>query len=284
MAETAAYFSELHERRRQRRRYLFLCCSIFIAYLILWGSVWAIWQTSFLKFNKIVINGNRQLEEWQVLDFLRIKVFGGSLFKHSLGFNSFLIWPDSFEEGETGILPPLKKVIIRKDYGNKELVVDVEERDPYGIWCVLSQTQVGTDPKQTGPDLYRSVSCWLFDKSGMIFKRSLAAKGNLIVSLNDYSGRILGLNIKVLPDEFIDPLVSILGVVSASGLSVDEIRLDDMSKEEIEVRLVGGPKIYFSLRFTAQHTLVAIQSLLSKPGFDKLQYLDFRVENKLYYK
>ena len=39
-----------------------------------------------------------------------------------------------------------------------------------------------------------------------------------------------------------------------------------------------------SLRFPADDDLAVLQSLMSKPSFNNLQYVDFRVENRAFYK
>jgi len=89
-------------------------------------------------------------------------------------------------------------------------------------------------------------------------------------------------------------MFSVFDVLKASGIAPKEIRLNDLTLQEIEVDTYAGlpteasaktgPKLYFSLRFPSSNYLPVIQKFLSKPDFGKLQYLDFRVENRAYYK
>ena len=75
-----------------------------------------------------------------------------------------------------------------------------------------------------------------------------------------------------------------MGAIKASGLTVEEIALHDIGLEEVDVSTYNGPVIYFSLRFNAMEDLPVLQQLLAKPNFNSLQYIDFRTENRAYYK
>jgi len=105
-----------------------------------------------------------------------------------------------------------------------------------------------------------------------------------MVAIHDYSQSGLGLGKKVLPDPFMENLVSIVRAVVGSGVGVKEIALNDLALQEIVVTTYDGPALYFSLRFPADNDVPVLQGLMAKPGFGKLQYVDFRVENRAYYK
>jgi hypothetical protein len=75
-----------------------------------------------------------------------------------------------------------------------------------------------------------------------------------------------------------------MNVLRASGLSVQAIELNDLSLEEVDVQTANGPTIDFSLQFPADEYLPVIQKLMLQSNFDKLQYVDCRTENRLFYK
>ena len=93
-----------------------------------------------------------------------------------------------------------------------------------------------------------------------------------------------GLDQKVLPDEFLPNFISIMNVLKESGLAMRSIELNDLSLEEVDVLTANGPTIYFSLQFPADEYLPVIQKLMLTPTFDKLQYIDCRTQNRLFYK
>ena len=151
----------------------------------------------------------------------------------------------------------------------------IEERQPIGIWCYED-----------------SGSCWWFDDEGVIFRRSPTTQGNLIAIVKDYSQTGGGLNSKILPDRFMKNFLSIIQVMQKSSLDEKEILLKDLAVEEVEVLLGAGPDssggrgpmLYFSLRFPADSALAAIEHLQEKPGLKNIKYIDFRVENRVYYR
>jgi hypothetical protein len=293
--------SGTHERRK-RRRWYFIFGTIFLAvYVVLVGLAWLVFRSPIFRIQNITITGNERVKNDQVLSLLYGRIINGRFSRAIFGLNNILIWPKQLSEDDLRLLPTIKGLTIGKDFRARNIVVRVEEREPYGVWCFMArtdadQTQTNADqidtnnlPRNSALSPRESAgaegdNCWWFDKDGFIFQKSLSAEGGLITTINDYSQKGGGLNFKILPDEFIANAFSIFEVLKASGLAIKEIRLNDISLQEIEVDTYAGPKFYFSLRFPSTNDLQVIQSFLSKPGFNKLQYLDFRVENRAYYK
>ena len=106
----------------------------------------------------------------------------------------------------------------------------------------------------------------------------------MINVLHDYSGDDVSLNDHILESEPLKHLFSIFGVLQRSSIAFQEIRLDDRRLEELQVTTYDGPRLFFSLRFPATPAAAALASLRSAGGFRNLQYIDFRVENRVYYK
>jgi hypothetical protein len=127
-------------------------------------------------------------------------------------------------------------------------------------------------------------SCFWFDNTGTLFQKAFDTEGSELFAVHDYAQTGLGVGGKILPDLFISNLISILDTIEASSLTIKEIALNDLSLEEIDVSTYNGPMLYFSLRFSASEDLPVLQELMEKPGFSSLQYVDFRTENRAYYK
>lgn len=309
MANVDNYVSEVYEKRKKRRFYFFLAIVLGLIYGVALGASWLVLRSPLFHIQKITITGNEAVVTSDILSLLQSRILRSEPLKALLGFNNILIWPDGLSSGDLIFLPALKSLKIEKNYRERSVIVAVEERKPYGIWCYKAQTdadftQNDAENNRSHPSassLRESASrCWWFDDEGIIFKRAIAAQGSLIVAVNDYSQTGHGLNSKILPGDFVSNAFSIFRVLQAGNLNLKEIRLRDLSREELEVATHSstplpstqlgaggsgaGPIIYFSLRFPADNALVVIENFLAKPGFDKLQYLDFRVENRVYYK
>lgn len=315
MANIDNYVSGVQERRKRRRFYFFLAVVFGTIYFITLGASWIVLRSPVFHIQKIAITGNEAVATDDILSLLQSRVVRGEPLKALLGFGNILIWPEELLPGDLIFIPSLKSLKIKKNYRERRIVVTVEERKPRGIWCLVKpqtdaeHTQTNADkgltdvesfPRESALSQRGSASCWWFDDEGVIFKRALSAEGSLIITVNDYSQSGLGLNSKILPQSLIANALSVFRVLRASNLNIKEIRLRDLSLQELEVDTYPstpldtardkslwagiGPKIYFSLRFPADNNLAVIENFAVKPGFNKLQYLDFRVENRVYYK
>lgn len=299
--ETPVLWSDVRSREERRRSRIFsgLIFLVICAFLI--GGAWTVIYSPLFMVKSIEITGNNNISNDNIITLATAEIFRDSFWKRVLGTDNILIWPDGFSGNSLKFLPELKSLSIQKSYRQRKIKIVAEERKPFGVWCLLGArtyadgTQTNADNGQINTESFQresalsqrssaSDSCWWFDSSGTIFRKAIGVEGSLIAALNDYSQENIGLNSKILPDEFIPNIFSIFRAVSASGLSVKEIRLNDLAAQEIEVDTYDGPKIYFSLRFSADNVPEVIKSLKEKITFGNLQYLDFRVENRVYYK
>lgn len=300
--ELDSYLSEQQKKRKERRRYAFVFLVCLIIYALLVGASWLVLRSPLLYIKKITIEGNKAVPNERVMDLLWSRIIGGKFANALLGFNNILIWPKEISPAGLFLFPEIKSLEISKDYKTMAVSVRVTEREPYGIWC-LWEPQMNADVTQINADnstvgnisgnqrqnprisaVAASDECRWFDDDGVLFRRAVAAEGGLITTVDDYSQKNLGLYSTILPQELVPNAFSAFNVLKSSGLNIKEIRLNDLALQELEVLTYDGPKFYFSLRFPADNDLTVIQNLMAAPNFNKLQYLDFRVENRAYYK
>ncbi|MEK7547182.1 MAG: FtsQ-type POTRA domain-containing protein [Patescibacteria group bacterium] len=271
--ETVSSWSEAHSREKQRQRRIFYALCLIAIYTFFVLAAWLTIYSPLFRIKETEITGNKSVSNDDIMTLVKSEVFGDSFWKLVLGMRNILIWPDGFRDN-LKFLPELKSLSVEKNYVQRRIKIIAEERKPFGVWCV----------KKNDAEQVESSDCFWFDEKGIIFKRAIDMEGNLVVVLDDYSQKNMGLNLKILPDEFIANIFSIFRAVSNSKLRVKETRLNDLSLREIEVDTYDGPKIYFSMRFPADNTPEVIKSLREKTSFGNLEYVDFRVENRAYYK
>lgn len=295
-------YTEVKERRKQRRKYFFSFSILIGVYLFVLAAGLLIFRSPFLRWRQFEIMGNERVRTEDVMSLLQARALEGGWrpLQALLGLRSMLIWPDEFVEADLAFLPTVKSVTFEKNYMNQTITVRVVERKPYGIWC-LHQAQTNADGTQTDADNTKvnpesqrtsalsqresaSASCRWFDDEGVLFERAIAAEGGIIMTVHDRSQKFTPLLGDILPEVLIPHMFSIFKVLMASDIDRKEIVLDDLALEEVRVTTHNGPELYFSLRFPADNSLAAIRELMSKPGFEKLQYVDFRVENRVYYR
>lgn len=262
------YLGEINENRKKQRRLWFWGSVFGGIILILLIIVVFLLRAPIFKVEAVEISGNNQVPRDSIKAMLYSQVGSGSMFERMLGPSNMLSW-DSFSEEGLKYLPVLKNVSIEKNYSKKSISVYVVERSAVGIWCI----------EKSEP-----ASCYWFDDEGVLFKPAFSSEGNLIRVVRDYAHTSLGIGHRVLSKNLLPNLFSTLEILEESDLSIKEVGLYDLSLEELEVATFNGPRVLFSLRFPPKGAAEVIESLRTKKNFTALNYIDFRVENRAYYK
>ncbi len=273
--ELNEYLSESHKKRKKQRRQIFAQLGAGCVLLALILVAWVFVRSPLFRLNEITVSGNDAMSSADIVTLAQ-SAFGKSGSRW-LGIRNLLAWPSSFASGDIVVAPQLESATLTKDYFHHALHVAVVERKPFAIWCMMPSAGSETTAVQDG-------SCYWFDRAGVMFSRTFDAQGNLIFSVHDYSQNGLGVHKTIVSSRFVADVISVLDTIRASDIRVKEIRLNDIALEEMQVTTYNGPDLEFSIRFPAAGTLAVLQSLIAKPGFSKLQYIDFRTEDRAYYK
>ena len=255
-----------HSRGKKTRRILRNCIFVLLGIGFLANGIcYFALRTGFFRTKDISVTGNKDISSQDVLSAVRAQIFNDSYFKYIFGFNNMLIWPKKLENINK-LIPKIKSIEIDKSYLDKKIIIKVVERQGYGVWCVE-----GGEAK-----------CFSFDDEGIIFSRGMPSEGSLIHNIRDYSERQLGMLLPVLSIDRFAHLKEIFDVLEAEGLNYKFLEIQNLKLEEVRVINSTGPAIFFSLRFSPDFAKAAIKEIGG--GIGKLQYIDFRVENKVYYK
>lgn len=272
------YLSEKYKKKRRRHRFFWGIAAGVFAFALLLGAFWVVAESPVFRIDRFVVTGNEVVASSDIMALLQSDAAAHRTFWSSLlGTRNLLIWPNAIATSEAASIPEIASVSLEKDFGNHTLVASVTERKPLAIWCEMPGTNASGDPSG-------NESCFWFDDTGTIFARAFDTAGPEIFAVHDYSQTGLHINGKILPDIFTGNMISILDALRQSGIVVKEIALNNLALQEIDVATYNGPTLYFSLRFSALEDLPVLQELMAKPNFGSLQYVDFRTENRAYYK
>ena len=286
--ELDSYLSEKQKKKKRHRRYFFGIVAALGFVLLFAGLVWLFIYSPVFRVEHIVVTGNTAVTSSSVVALLQSNVNGThTALRWLLGANNMLVWPSVLTAEELKPIPQLAAVTIGKEYFLRTITATVVERAPFGIWCFVSggaSAERDSVATAAAPQIDAGETCYSFDNRGVLFGKTYDTQGSSFFAIHDYSQTGLGLGDVVVPVEFASNLISIVEVLRSSGISVNEVILKDIGLEEINVTTYNGPTLYFSLRFLANNDLSVLQSLMAQPNFSKLQYVDFRVENRAYYK
>ena len=261
--------SDLHRRKNFRRRIFWsIIAGLFLATIICLFFRWLIWSP-WWQVKKIDYTGLDRVSQAEVENYLKAEIAGGKWWQRALGYEHILSWPAQAVWAKPIYLPVISEISAKRDLSTRSLRVKVLELKPMGIWCSLEDE---TD------------KCAWFAGNGLVIEKAPLAEGSLIPVVRDVSGKSFRLGGPVLesPDKMTS-LLSIFKVLSDEQIAVREVRLEQSLANEIKVVQADGPEMYFSLRFPADMTQGPIHALREK-GWTNLTYLDFRIENRVYYK
>jgi hypothetical protein len=282
--QIAPYISDRKRKRKRRRAYLFTALGLVALYGIFFAAQWLVLRSPVFRVNHVVVQGTSAVSSTDVIALAEASaIHGHDIFRGALTFNNMLLWPASIPQSELQLIPQLASANISKDFFSHTITITVTERAPFGIWCFSAPPGV-VSTSSSAATVDTNAPCYWFDNTGTIFERAGETQGDLVYTMYDRAQTPRGLNQKVLSDEFLPNFISIMNVLRESDLSVQAIELNDLSLQEVDVQTANGPTIYFSLQFPADEYLPVIQKLMLQSDFGKLQYVDCRTENRLFYK
>lgn len=300
------------DKNRKRRTLIFkikvyaaIACALLLVggffYLVAYSRVPKITSIHIAQINKTPENmgqGDQTLFEQGLFEDLKNFYTARSKLTAFLGTHNILIW-DSDILPETKIFKAkysdLKGIEVKKNLVRRFLDIEYERRNRKGVWCLL-RSQIAADTIGTSSSNIRedprinqresAPGCWWFDESGIVFAKAPTVEGNLLFRVDDYTGRALAPGDAVLEERFISNVFRIFAFLNQFDFQVRSLRLDDLALQEISTEAVNSstPKIYFSLRFDPEPDLKPLQDLAASSTFNNIQYIDLRVENRIYYK
>jgi hypothetical protein len=266
-----AYFSQSHKIRARR--------DVALRLLKAGGVAFAVFLTAFLFLRDspifavqsiMVKNGDGVPVDSGGRDLAFMSLYAswqGTVFGH----DNILAWPLVMTPEAMRFFPGVKDASIEKDFVRRSVTVRVNERRPFAIWCLESSAV--------------SDRCWWWDKEGVIFEKAPKARGNLIPVVHDSSQTEKRLGDRVLDDEtMLANMMTVFDALSAAEIPVKDIHLSDIALRDVRVDTYNGPTMLFNLRFPASHAAEVLTSLRKEPGLARLFSVDFRVENRVYYK
>jgi len=241
-------------RRRFWRRVRFYFFLMILGWLTIAVLAFVLYFPLF-KIKKIKIEGQRRLSGEEIVSLARPEVLD-SFWRRLLGFKHWLSW------SEAAVHPPhplLAKLAVDKNLWRGELKITVVEKQPHAIWC-------------------ENENCWTIDEEGAAFEKIPAATGGadsplIRTNMEMSAGRIDG---RLWPN-----LKKIIAALKENGGGEYFI---DRELQEASVKFKDGPELFFSLRFEPAAALAALEKLRTRSEFNGWQYLDLRVENRIYYR
>ncbi|MEX2033529.1 MAG: hypothetical protein WD889_03190, partial [Candidatus Colwellbacteria bacterium] len=223
---------------------------LFLFGAIIAGAVYLIWFTPAFQIQAIEINGGTPAQQ----EILKQKTT-----------NNLLFWKPPINQKD---YPQIAKLEVKRNFLERKIVVNLEERQKEIIWC-LEKTQ----------------QCLWVDNTGFAFTPAPFTTGTLVEVrvVRDYSEREIKVGENVLLPKNFENLKSALNLLVELNLPVNEMKIENIDYKEAVADLSGGPDLYFSLLFNPGFGRDVIEKLRASGEWNALRYVDLRVENRAYY-
>ena len=179
-----------------------------------------------------------------------------------LGENNMFTWPS----GNLNIKnTPLIKATVEKGWFKRSIKIVIEERKRFAVWCDIKN------------------NCYWIDQEARAFEEAPETEGSIIMLIYDDQLENITVGQKVIEERFAPNLVKILKELANLNLSLGR-NTYERNSTELTIKTLSGMRILFSVRFDPDLNLASLKSLQEKNNFNGMQYIDLRVENRLFYK
>lgn len=150
------------------------------------------------------------------------------------------------------------------------LEISVVERKPVGIWCVAGK------------------QCFYFDKAGAAYLEAVPSSGFIILNVNDERTRDLNIGSPVADRDLLDGIVLSRSLLSKNNIKVGEFIVPADSFDDFYAKTAGGWQIKFSSSTDVAKQIraltVFLNNKLTSAQKSALQYIDLRIQDRIYYK
>lgn len=265
------YIDELRKKRKRRKaRIAFLIISS-LAGLITF-SIYALIFSGWFLVKEVQVSGQKEVPEEEIrnliADYLNRRYFFNYISPFS---NIILASSESIVSSLKNKFPTIETVKVSKDLFKKNLTVEVAEKEIAGIWC-----------------LDNSDKCLYFDGEGVLFKVAPKFSGEVFLTIEDGRGRDFN-----LADSFDDK--ELFEKINLTRNILDDLKFVDYNSFflpqgsfEFWIKTKDGWYIYLDKESDIPTQLVALKKFLeeklSAARRQTLQYIDLRVNNRIYYR
>lgn len=234
---------------------------------ILGGGVYALVATNALAVNEIRVEGVRLADQASVKETLvasaREGRMRGWIGPELIPFWFFLDPPSSF----FAAYPMFKSAEVDVQLFARTVAIRVTERALYGTWCIKSGT------------------CYAFDEGGTVFGEVPTLEGVVVSKIADERTAPFAPGESVIPEgAWRERFFETLEVLARLKLTPRAITVRDYAVREWDVALAEGPLLKFSFMFVPERLEEALQTISRRADFRGMEYLDFRVQDRLFYK
>jgi len=239
---------------------------IFLAIVIVFSSVFYLLRfSSIFKIKSFEIAGDISSEELK--QSVRSAILENNLGAKIFGEDNILFWDNVDFEKIYKKFPKVSNITISKNIFKGNVIAKINGKEKNAAWCLAERDE-----------------CFWIDSTGFISNTAPSFQGKIVKVVRDSTPeRDLNIGDRVLDQEGAINLDKIFMLLSELKIDVREFKIDDIKYREIKTLVDNGPEIQFSLDFDPGFSKNALKGLTASLDWQKMRYIDLRVENRIYY-
>jgi len=235
---------------------------------IILGLFYFILNANTLKVQGIKVSGIRLTGQNVIISSFFAESIKQKPWLAILGPDNLLFW--KFASGSISPLyvPTVQEIKKRVDLGEKKVFLEVTERFVTNVLCE-----------------YNGGKCYGMDGNGFVFSSVPEVRGALILRFEAGPGEKIMIGKQYLDSpEWTKNIMHIVAIMESEGFIPKLVKVSGVGLEEWEAVMPEGFSFYFSLHFVPENFRSILGDISTKTRLDTLQYFDFRVQNRVYYK
>lgn len=238
------------KRKNSKKRRMF-----FLLVLLVLILAYAFFLSPLFKIKSVEVLKSREVSVEEIKNAFNYK-------------NIFLFTKNKIKEDLIKKIPRIKNLEISKNIFRREIKLSIEERERAGIIC-------------------KAEKCFYIDKTGIVFEDAPQTSGSLILLINDYSERDYYFGKKVLEEKTMNFISQVQEELFLEiGIKAMDFNILYFPVKELKVMTSEGWYILFDPETEAKIQILALKAALEEkiPDRPDLEYVDLRIENRIYYK
>jgi hypothetical protein len=256
-------FIDKKENRRRKKRFLrrvlFLSVCLFIG--VVGGGVYLVVFSPFAEITAIDVRGTDQISKDEIINTLT-DIVSKKPFSAWMGKENIFLWHSGdVEIGYTAA----QTVHVARNMVTRSVTITVEPREYYGVLCLASG------------------ECAWFDHTGFLFDEAPDVEGQFIVKIIDRERDRVLPGDRVVDGALMENMKRSIEMMQEIDMPATHIELS-RTFQEIRWRTFEGADILLSMRFDPSVSIQALQKFTEKISLANVEYVDLRVEGRLYYK
>jgi len=252
-------------KRREKARIIKYVVSILsIGFFI--GLFYVFLYSQIFKVKSIEIKTNESQKD-RVLSAIIADISSRHKILSILSPDNILFWELGSDATSTIPVPDIKSVSITSLFFKKKVEITTEERKIKYVACRINQ------------------ECFRMDEDGIVFKEAPNMEGYLITKIIDENNVVPIFGKPLIQNkEWQLNMFAVMNVLKANNMPVKEIRIKEYALREYEAIFNSGVRLRFDFDVFPKNFDSILKNTTKTISLDKIEYIDFRIPNKIFYK